>query len=682
MRTICALLLTALVGAGWASAQASVEQPLLREPSISWTQVVFSSRGHVWIAPRSGGMARRLTKGDYAEHSAVFSPDGEMIAFTRVGSVYVVPATGGEPRRLTWHPAESTVTGWTPDGRYVLYHSNRDRPLPSMPRLFRVPAEGGMEEPLPMAVSGFASYSPDGTRIALSPVPEISIYTGRDRYRGGSTSFLAIYEPAARRYEELTHSQYNDTYPMWRGNSIYFASDRSGIMNLYRYDLASRVTDALTTYHDFNVREPSLGPDAIVFQTAGRLHTYDLSTAQTTDLKIALPAVTTSDEQRGLWARVFDGAWKTYRDHAAFPVSEWKVIRTRYEPLVSAAADRTDLQFVITEMLAETGQSHMLLRMPPHPQALSEISTAGLLGADFTIENGLYRFARIYKGPESPLSDVLAGDYLIAVDDRPLHSPDDLFAAFDGAAGKPMRIMVNAQPSEAGARTITVKPIQDDQPLRYRAWVEERYRRVREAGAGRIAYIHIPEILPAGAESFRKQFESQNDAEALILDVRNNNGGTMTDFFLDFLTRGKERVMFHRAPDIRVSFPEFALPGPKVILANEQSVSGAEELVYLAQRRKLVTFVGAQTSGSLIGNGTEYHLDDGSIMMVPEWPVYTIEDGKWYPEGKGVVPDYAVEQRLDLVIDGKDPQLEKAIVIVMEKLGSVPRSPQTPPSGN
>jgi len=234
-----------------------VEASLLREPSISSTHVLFTSRGHVWIAPRSGGMAHRLTKGDYAERGAVFSPDGKMIAFTRENSVYVIPAAGGEPRRLTWHPAGSTVRGWTPDGKYILYHSGRDRPLPSMPRLFRVPSEGGMEEPLPMPVSGFASYSPNGKRIALSPVPEISIYTGRDRYRGGSTTFLAIYEPESKHYEELTHSDCNDTYPMWRGNSIYFAWDRGGTMNLYRFDLASRSAEALTSYHDFNLRNPA-----------------------------------------------------------------------------------------------------------------------------------------------------------------------------------------------------------------------------------------------------------------------------------------------------------------------------------------------------------------------------------------------------------------------------------------
>jgi tricorn protease len=627
-------------------------------------------------------MAHRLTKGDYTEHSAVFSPDGKMIAFTRENSVYVIPVTGGEPRRLTWHPAGSTVAGWTPDGKYILYHSGRDRPLPSMPRLFRVPSEGGMEEPLPMHVSGFASYSPDGKRIALSPVPEISIYTGRDRYRGGSTAFLAIYEPESKHYEELTHSDCNDTYPMWRGNSIYFASDRGGTMNLYRFDLASRSAEALTSYHDFNLREPSLGPDAIVFQTAGRLHTYNLATGRTTELNIALPPSETTSEQRALWARVFDGAWQTYRDHAAFPVSDWSAIRAKYEPLVAAAADRGDLQFVITQMLAETSQSHMFIREPPRPQALPATPAAGLLGADFTIENGMYRFARIYQDSESPLSNVHEGDYLIAVEDRPLHPPADLFAAFEGTAGKPVKITVNAQPFENGSRNIAVTPIQDDQPLRYRAWVEARNRRVREAGGGRIAYIHVPEIEPPGAESFRKQFESQNGAEALILDVRNNNGGHMTDFFLDFLARSKERIVLHRGPDIRFSLPEFALPGPKVILANEQSVSGAEDVAYLAQRRKLATIVGARTNGSLIGNGTEYHLEDGSIMMIPEWPMYTIDDGKWYPEGKGVTPDCAVEQRMDLVIDGRDPQLEKAIEIVLDKLAHLPKPPQPVPALN
>ena len=670
MRIFCAFLLAAFGAASLDLAQAATEQPLLREPSISSKEVVFTGRGHLWIAPRSGGMARRLTEGDYSEHDPVFSPDGKYVAFTREGYIYVIPAAGGAPRRLTWHPSGASIEGWTPDGKYILFQSNR---------LFRVAFEGGMEEPLPMPVAGFASYSPDGRHIVYSPIPEMAIYMGRNRYRGGATAFLALYEPATNHFEEFTHSDANDMYPMWHGDSIYFASDRSGTVNLYRYDLATRVTQALTSDHDFDLREPSLGPDAIVYLTAGRLRTYDLATGRIQDLHITLPPSSVTAEQRALWTRVFDGAWKTYRDHAAFPVSDWSAIRAKYEPLLPRVEDRRDLQFIITEMLAETGQSHISVQAPPRSASAPVIPAAGLLGADYTVENRMYRFSRIYKGPESPLAAVADGEYLLAVNDHPLRSPADLFAAFEGTAGKAVRITVNAQPTETGSRQITVTPIQKEQALRYSAWVEDRYRRVREAGGDRIAYIHVPEIEPPGADSFRKQLDRQSGAEALILDVRNNNGGTMTDFFLDFLSRVKERNLIHRGPAMKVSFPEFAVSGPKVMLVNEQSDSGAEELAYLAQRRKVATIVGARTNGALIGSGSDYHLEDGTVGFIPEFAMYTLDDGKWYPEGKGVLPDYAVNQRADLVASGQDPQLEKAIEVALEELKQLPMPPEPIP---
>ncbi len=671
----CAILCLGLLGAAGASpAQDATVAALLRDPSLSRTEVVFSSRGRIWIAPRAGGPAHRLTAGDFAEDSPVFSPDGTRVAFSRADDVCVVPAGGGEPRRLTWHPRGESPVGWSPDGHYILFLSDRLRPLPSTPRLFRVPASGGMEEALPMPVAGFASYSPDGARIAYSPVPEMTVYMGRKRYRGGATAFLGIYEPATNRYQELLRTGANDMYPMWRGESIYFASDRSGTVNVYSYDLRSRATTQLTSFTDFDVLEPKLGPDAIVYHRGGRLYTCDLETGAVRDLAVTLPPAGVSPEQRALWASVFDGVWKTYRDRAAAPVPGWDAARVKYEPLLAGVGDRSDLQFVLSQMLSETGQSHIMLMAPPPATPRPEVATAGLLGADYAVDHGLYRFTRIYQGPGAPLAGVAEGEYLLAVNGRPLRPPANLFAAFEGTDGNPVRLTVNHEPAEAGAREVTVTPIRNEQGLRYAAWVEERRRRVREATAGRVAYIHVPEIEPPGAEAARKQFDEQPGAQALILDVRNNNGGVMVDFFLDLLMRKPERALTGRGGKT-VTFPEFAVPGPKVILANEQSVSGAEELAYLAQRRKLAAFVGSRTSGSLIGTGTDYHLADGTVMLIPEWAFFTIEDGRWYPEGRGVVPDYPVDQRPDLVAAGQDPQLEKAIELALDGLQRLSQPP-------
>ena len=223
----------------------------------------------MWIASREGGAARRLTSAPGDELYPKFSPDGKWIAFTGEydgnPDVYLISADGGEPKRLTFHPSNDIVLGWTPDGKDILFRSDRfSEPLGRSTKLFLVSPQGGNPRPLPVPRGDLTSFSPDGTKIAyLETSQEFRTWK---RYRGGWSLPIAIYDLKKNTYEELPKTAGMDMFPMWNGNSIYFISDRDGIMNLYSYDLLSKETKKHTDYKEFDVKWPSLGPDAIVYE--------------------------------------------------------------------------------------------------------------------------------------------------------------------------------------------------------------------------------------------------------------------------------------------------------------------------------------------------------------------------------------------------------------------------------
>ena len=273
-----------------ADAAVPVSSKLLRQPDISKTEIVFVYGGDLWTVPRSGGLARRITANPSVKRSPKFSPDGSQIAFTGNydgnSDVYTIPADGGEPKRLTYHPMPDLVEGWTPDGKSVLFRSGRTSFSYRFNKLFTVSATGGMEKELPLPQAGLASFSPDGTTLAYNRI-EREGATWK-RYRGGEQAYVSIYDMVTKKYSELPHSDATDFYPMWHGRKIYFASDRAGTVNLFSYDLDSKAMKQLTHYTEYDVKAPSLGPDAIVFEQGGVLTIFDLKTEKTTPVSITV----------------------------------------------------------------------------------------------------------------------------------------------------------------------------------------------------------------------------------------------------------------------------------------------------------------------------------------------------------------------------------------------------------
>jgi tricorn protease len=299
---VCALALAVVFAAFWTGSPARVavvsaaapETHLMRYPDISKDSVVFSYAGDLWISPRAGGSARRLTAHPGDEIFPKFSPDGKWIAFTGEydgnPDVYVISASGGEPKRLTFHPANDLVLGWTPDGKKILFRSDSHSASPRFAQLYLVPVEGGMPEQLPLVRGSLTSFSPDGQKIAFLPTSQE--FRTWKRYRGGWSPAMGIYDLKNNTYEQLPKNNGMDLFPMWHGNSIYYINDITGVMNLYRYDLGSKKSTKLTDYKEYDIKWPSLGPDAIVYENGGLLFSYDLSSGKIS----AIPVNVASDD--------------------------------------------------------------------------------------------------------------------------------------------------------------------------------------------------------------------------------------------------------------------------------------------------------------------------------------------------------------------------------------------------
>src|SRR5882724_1158020 len=294
--SLLAVVLLALAASGSnvsPAAPATEEGRLLRQPDIQGDRIVFVYGADLWTVARAGGAATRLTSHEGIERLPKFSPDGGTIAFTAEydgnTDLFTVPAAGGEPKRLTWHPEADYATEWFPDGKSILIRSLRAAPTYRYDQFFKVPAEGGFEEPLPIPTGGYASISPDGGRIAFV-APAYDNRTWK-RYTGGMAPDIWVYDLARKTSEKITDWQGADEWPMWYRGTIYYASDQGGKRaNLWAYELETKKRRQVTQFQDDDVRSPSIGSDAIVFEKGGELFVLDLPGEKVTRVPVQVPS--------------------------------------------------------------------------------------------------------------------------------------------------------------------------------------------------------------------------------------------------------------------------------------------------------------------------------------------------------------------------------------------------------
>ena len=476
---------------------------------------------------------------------------------------------------------------------------------------------------------------------------------------------------------------------------IYFlrTDSRVGLFNtppasLQHYDLEERQEETLLT----GVRDYLVSKDGtkILAVTAGGLvlggsrDSIDAGKG-----RIDIEAVSVRVDPRAEWRQIFDEVWRINRDYFYDPGmhgADWPAMGEKYRQLLPHLTTRDDLNRVIRWMCSELAVGHHR-NGGGDRRAEPETVPGGLLGADVEIDRGRYRFARVYGGlnwnPDlrSPLTepgvDVVAGDYLIAVEGTPLRPPENLYSRFENTAGTIVELTVGPDPGGNGARTVRVVPIENERSLRNRAWVEGNLKRVDEATGGRVAYVHVPNTANLGHTYFKRYFFPQAHKQAIIVDERYNGGGLFADYYIDILRRPHiSHWAMRYGMDLRT--PLAAIHGPKVMLIDETAGSGGDMLPWMFRKLGLGKLVGKRTWGGLVGILGFPQLMDGGFITAPNFAIWT-EDG-FIVENVGIPPDIEVEQWPAEVVAGRDPQLEKAIEVALEMLeADPPEQHQRPP---
>jgi tricorn protease len=389
------------------------------------------------------------------------------------------------------------------------------------------------------------------------------------------------------------------------------------------------------------------------------------------------------------WKQIFEEAWRINRDYfydPGFHGADWKAMKAKYAAFLPHLASRADLNRLIQWMCSELGVGHHRVGGGDFLAQPARVP-GGLLGADYAVENGRYRFKKIYGGlnwtPElraplaEPGSEVKAGEYLLAVEGRDLVPPDNLFARFEATADRIVEITVGPNPDGAGSRTIKVVPIADEGALRNRDWVEGNIRKVHAATNGRVAYVYVPNTTTLGHVYFKRYFFPQADKEAIIVDERFNGGGSVADYYLDWLRKPASAYWAMRyGADLKT--PSASIQGPKVMIINETAGSGGDLLPYMWRKFGMGKLVGTATWGGLVGTLGFPVLMDGGSVTAPNLAFWDVGEG-FGVENVGIPPDVDVEQTPKDVIAGRDPQLEAAIKVVLDELkANPPAKPKRP----
>jgi tricorn protease len=359
-------------------------------------------------------------------------------------------------------------------------------------------------------------------------------------------------------------------------------------------------------------------------------------------------------------------------------------MQKRYEPYLDGLGSREDLNYLFREMLGEVTISHMGAGGGDLPEV--KRVRVGLLGADYKIENGRYRFARVYNGENwnpqfrAPLTqpgvDVAPGEYLLAVNGREVLPSDEVYKYFEATAGKQTAIRVGPNPDGTGAREVIVVPEEDEYQLRYRAWIEDNRRKVDQMSGGRLAYVHMPDTAFGGYTSFNRYYFAQVGKEGAIIDERFNGGGLLADYVIDYLRRPLAAYFTQREGE-DFAMPTAAIFGPKAMLINEFAGSGGDYMPWAFRDAKIGPLIGKRTWGGLVGvSGVP--LMDGGVTGAPQSGLWNPK-GTWDVENWGVEPDIEVEMDPALWRAGRDPQLEKAVAVVMESLRKNPLPRHTRP---
>jgi tricorn protease len=627
--------------------------PLARDPRFSWSHDsswIAYARGAerstrssaIWLYDVAAGAARQVTSGWFSDDSPVFDRTGEILYFVSA--------------RNLWN---AVIFDSVDEGNFA---------YPSADLVMAVPLKLGIPSPWsPRSGSSLEVRAGEHVRIDLEGFEQRGVALQGDAGDYGNLAVAAD------------------------GRLICTFQPPSGATSI-RITRARNAAEMETVLEKADTFELAAGGESLLARSGETLAFVAAAPSQRISHSLAVAGMTVSTNARDEWGQLFRDTWRRYRDLYYDPAMrgiDWPEMRAKYEPLLATCRSREDAYTVIADMIAELGSSHASTE-PPSEEAPESV---GVLCADFELRDGAYRIAKIHDGPPADTSarnplrfpgvDVVEGEYLLAVEDKPLDVGVDPWAPFTGLGRQSVTLTVGPNPRiDAAARRVVVTPRSSENFVRNHAWVEANRVAVDRASGGRVGYVYLATTETYGASEFTRQLAGQLDKEALVVDARWNEGGFHPFHVVDVLARRRYlyfTVGRRAAGGGRV--PDYLIEGPSCMLINEISLSGGDGLPYFFRKRGLGELVGARTLGGGVGVRLMPFLIDGGQLLVPEEGTYESSDA-WSIEGHGVEPDIVVHETPTELAEGRDPQLEAAVRHLLDELAGRQRQPTPrPPVG-
>ena len=672
-------------------------------------------RLRLWVVEVASGALTRVDSDTYDTPvrtlDPAWSPDARFLAYTRqlathVHAVFVWDSHDRRSTQVTDGLADARFPAFDPSGKYLWFTASTDFG-PTAPWLDMTSVEHPVTRSLYLALLTSGEPSPFPPESDEAGVPAAADDDAEDDGAGtapalptvrldlddiGRRIVAAPGVPAAN-YLALAPGKAGEIF-LLEGPEISDLDSEDGDSGpVHRYTIESRELEELGD----DIAEMHVSRDAsrlLVRSSDGTWSIVDASKPfEPGDGDLAADDLQVWSDPRAEWRQMYHEVWRIERDFFYDPHHhglDLAAAEKRYRPYLGALADRDDLDDLFTEMLGELTVGHLFVQPPEPPD--DDAPKDGLLGADWEVAGGRYRIARVYDGEswnpklEAPLArpgvDARAGEYLIAVEGRDVRPPASVYSFFAGTAGQVVRVRLAADPAGRNARDVAVIPVASERKLRYRAWVEDNRRLVDRLSDGQLGYVHLPNTAGAGYDSFNRYFFPQVDRQGMVVDERFNSGGLLADYIVDVLARSRPLMWVTTREGRDFPSPAGALYGPKAMLINRHAGSGGDALPWLFRERGVGPLIGTRTWGGLVGIWDYPTLLDGGLVTAPRGALYGPR-GRWEVENVGVAPDVPIEITPRDFAAGRDPQLEKAVELVLAELRrSGPPKPERPPYPN
>ncbi|HKA18080.1 MAG TPA: PDZ domain-containing protein [Blastocatellia bacterium] len=631
---------------------------------ITYTKQLRNRLGVVYVYSLETNKSVQVTDGLSDARFASFDKNGKYLYFT--ASTDIGPTTGWLDMSSFEHPVTRSV--------YVVV-LRKDLPSPLSPESDeeKVAQEKSEKDAAGTAAAKTADQKPAGADKPPDKVQPVNI-----DFDGIGQRILALPIPA-RNYQAMLSGKTGTLFilesPPGTGGLLGFDQ-----LIVHRFDLDKRkvekVLEGVTSFDLSSNGEKMLyriGPAWFIAATAAPVKPGE-GALKLDDLEVYV-------DPRAEWSQMYHEVWRMQRDFfydPAYHGLDLKAAEAKYRPFLDSVAHRADLNYLFQEMLGELSVGHLFVSGGDSPEV--KPIKVGLLGADYKIENGRYRFDRIYNGENwnpqlrAPLTqpgvNVRTGDYLLAVNGREVRSTDSVYSFFEQSADKTVVLRIGPDPNGSNAREVTVVPVESETGLRNLAWIEDNRRRVDKLSGGKLAYVYLPDTAGGGYSNFNRYYFAQIDKQGAVIDERFNGGGTAADYIIDYMRRPLMNYWVTREGE-GFTTPVGSVYGPKAMITNEYAGSGGDLLPWLFRRAGIGPLVGKRTWGGLVGIYDYPQLIDGGSVTAPRVAFWS-PDGKWDVENHGVAPDVEIEFDPEAWRAGRDVQLEKAVELVMEALKKHP----------